>query len=70
MTEFKDGDPSIEGPNHALLCGEVWGSLMRAEIDAMPITSGGSYTNQIVVTKPSGTYLVEITPMDVKEGHE
>jgi len=60
-------------PNHALLIGNVTGVLHRALVeladefgDSLPTKvemlrdENGAYTNQIRVTRPSGTYLITV----------
>lgn len=60
-------------PNHALIIGNVAGVLHRALVefadkynDALPTKvemlrdENGTYTNQIRVTRPSGTYLITV----------
>jgi len=48
--------------NHALLIGMVWGSLMR-DLDAETIIDeNGDYLDTIRVRRPSGVYLIRITP--------
>ena len=54
-------------PNHAMLLGNVGGALVqvserwRIPTDVRMLRdAGGNYTNQIRVTRPSGTYLITI----------
>lgn len=65
----------IQSPNHALLCGIIWGALMKIEQDhpdmgkfeALPVIEGGGYTNQLIIERPSAKYLVEIHQMEATE---
>lgn len=63
-----------EGANHALLVGLVLGALMKVGADLQlqkdelgefmvePLMEDGSYTNQLRIMRPSGSYLVTIEP--------
>lgn len=57
-----------QGPNHALLVGEVMGALMAAGIDAKPIIDDKrNYLDTLAVSRPSGTWLVRVAPEEVIE---
>lgn len=60
-------DTGIAGGSHALLVGEIFGALIRTGLEAKLITEYGDYTNEIRVTKPSGTYIVAVYPENTKE---
>lgn len=57
-------DTGIRDGNHALLCGEILGCLMAKGIDAQPMMVGSDYTNEIVISRPSGDYRVTVVPLD------
>lgn len=49
--------------SHALLVGYIAGMLDREGFEAEMILDGhGDHTNQIRVTRPTGAYLITITP--------
>lgn len=54
----------LPGGNHALLIGEVLGSLMKAGLDARPEQVGGNHTNRIIVQRPSGPWYVYVEPAE------
>jgi hypothetical protein len=62
------------GPNHALLCGMVAMILAahRAPEEAgmfavEPEIDGGDYTGRTLIRRPSGTWAVQIVPVEVVE---
>lgn len=62
------GSAPVDG-NHALLIGWVWGALSTAATTSpieteVELTNGvdGAYSDTMLVTRPSGTYEVTITP--------
>lgn len=56
------------GPNHALLAGEVWGSLCLSGLDAeVEADDDGNYTGRIIVRRESGTWIVRVEPLEVTE---
>jgi hypothetical protein len=57
-----------KGGNHALLIGTVLGALQGVGLlEAMPVMDEGRYTDTLVITRPSGTWLLRIAPEDVIE---
>lgn len=51
--------------NHALLVGVVWGALAGAGLEVEPQRDDdGNYTGELIVTRPSGRYRVDVTPLD------
>lgn len=57
-------DTGIRDGNHALLCGEILGCLMAKGIDAEPMMLGNDYTNEIVISRPSGDYRVTVVRLE------
>ena len=58
----------IVDANHALLVGMIAGVLMGAQEDfpAFEVDSvlvEGDYTNEIIITRPSGVYRVKVDPI-------
>lgn len=54
-----------QGPNHALLVGEVMGTL-AARMSVELVTQGEAYTDTLVIHRPSGTWLLRVAPEDVE----
>jgi hypothetical protein len=57
------GLPKPMTANHALLCGNVLGTLWKhlpVEFKAEPLIENGEYTNQIRVYRPSGSYIITV----------
>ena len=64
----------IAGGNHAFLVGQVVGLLRLAQnrpdlriTNVEGLSEDGEYTNEIRVTKPSGTYIIAIYPENARE---
>ena len=65
----------IAGSNHALLCGQIMGMLntvrtQRPDLKLLAVEAlmeDSEYTNEIRVTKPSGTYIVAVYPENATE---
>lgn len=66
------------GDNHALLCGLVSGAMMRAASEAVglgcapfeveiEVDGDGNYTGRTIITRPSGTWAIEVVPIKVSE---
>lgn len=53
-----------KGDNHALLIGEVLGTLLKGGFHASPEVIDGDYTNRIFVQRPSGTWCVTVEPVE------
>jgi hypothetical protein len=58
---------ALQGPNHALLAGQIAGLLLQAGWEIAPVIEGDCYTDQILVRRPSGAWLITVTPHDVTE---
>jgi len=56
-------ETGIRDSNHALLVGEILGSLTSQEIDAEPVMVHGDYTNQVLIHRPSGDYRIVVEPV-------
>lgn len=61
-----------EGPNHALLIGEVAGVLstnlnQASTLSVTPEVLDGKFTNRIFIQRPSGTWVVTVQSLDVQE---
>ena len=58
------------GPNHALLCGLVTGQLSQIrtfDYEAEPEIDGNDYTGRTLIHRPSGTWAVEVVPVEVDQ---
>jgi hypothetical protein len=64
------------GPNHALLCGMVTGALaaqgplavQAGEVfEVEPEVDGPDYTGRTLIRRPSGTWAVQVVPVEVTE---
>lgn len=52
----------LPGGNHALLIGEVVGTLLKAGHNARPEVVRGHYTNRILIQRPSGVWYLTVDP--------
>lgn len=58
------------GGNHAHLCGMVTGALSLVstlDFRVEPEVDGGDFTGRTLITRPSGTWAVEVVPVKVSE---
>jgi hypothetical protein len=66
--DVQPGDAQLpRGSNHALLIGEVQGALMACRLDVEMVMRGENYTDTLKVNRPSGAWLVRVSPENVSE---
>jgi len=59
--------PHLRDGNHALLVGEIAGTLFSRRFDVEVGSDGRNYTNELFIHRPSGTYRLTVTPVDIEE---
>ncbi len=75
MAPADAGSTGVRDGNHALLVGRILGTLIKSDaidpsqnfhpLEPGPVMVGNDYTNQIIVTQPSGKYLITVEPITV-----
>lgn len=66
------GPTGVQDGNHALLVGRLLGTLVKSDaldpspnfqpLHPQPIMVDSDYTNKILVTQPSGKYIITVEP--------
>lgn len=64
----------VRDGNHALLVGRILGTLIKGDLNESllplephPVMYGLDYTNRIMVTQPSGHYLITVERVEVEQ---